>query len=44
VLLPYIFIALAMFGVYQMTRGQRQLMRSVKMQGAYGQEPMKYNM
>jgi hypothetical protein len=44
VLLPYIFIALAMFGVYQMTHDQRQLMRSVKMQGAYGQEPMKYNM
>jgi len=44
VLLPYIFIALAMFGVYQMTRGQRQLMRSVKMQGAYGQEPMSYKM
>jgi hypothetical protein len=44
VLLPYIFIALAMFGVYQMTRGQRQLMRSVKMQGAYGQEAMSYKM
>ena len=44
VLLPYIFIALAMFGVYRMTRGQRQLMRSVKMQGAYGQEPMSYKM
>jgi F0F1-type ATP synthase assembly protein I len=44
VLLPYIFIALAMFGVYQMTRGQRQLMRSVKMHGAYGQEPMSYKM
>jgi hypothetical protein len=44
VLLPYIFIALAMFGIYQMTHGQRQLMRSVKMQGAYGQEPMSYRM
>ena len=44
VLLPYIFIALAMFGVYRMTSGQRQLMRSVKMQGAYGQEAMSYKM
>ena len=44
VLLPYIFIALAMFGIYRMTREQRQLMRSVKMQGAYGQEPMSYRM
>ena len=44
VLLPYIFIALAMFGIYRMTRDQRQLMRTVKMQGAYGQEPMTYGM
>jgi hypothetical protein len=44
VLLPYIFIALAMFGIYRMTREQRQLMRTVKMQGAYGQEPMSYRM
>ena len=44
VLLPYIFIALAMFGIYRMTRDQRQLMRTVKMQGAYGQEPKTYGM
>ena len=44
VLLPYIFIALAMFGIYRMTHGQRKLMRAVKMQGAYGQEAMSYKM
>ena len=40
VLLPYIIIALAMFGIYRVTRGQTQIMRSLQMQGAYGQEAM----
>ena len=40
VLLPYIIIALAMFGIYQVTQEQRQMMRSLQMQGAYGQEAM----
>lgn len=39
VLLPYILIALAMFGIYEVTQEHRQLMRSVKLQGAYGKEP-----
>ena len=38
VLLPYIIIALAMFGVYHVTEEQRQIMRNIKLQGAYGQE------
>jgi hypothetical protein len=38
VLLPYIIIALAMFGIYQVTEEQRQIMRTIKLQGAYGQE------
>jgi len=38
VLLPYIIIALAMFGLYQVTHEQRQMMRSIQLQGAYGQE------
>jgi hypothetical protein len=37
VLLPYIFIALAMFGMYRMSRGQQQMMKTVQLQGAYGQ-------
>jgi hypothetical protein len=37
VLLPYIFIALAMFGMYRMSHGQQQMMKTVKLQGAYGQ-------
>jgi hypothetical protein len=40
VLLPYIIIALAMFGIYQVTHEQRQMMRSIQLQGAYGQEAM----
>jgi hypothetical protein len=39
VALPYIFLLLAMFGIYHATR-ERQLMRSVQMQGVYGQEAM----
>ena len=38
VALPYIIIALAMFGLYQVTHEQRQMMRSIQLQGAYGQE------
>ena len=38
VLLPYILIALAMFNLYHVSHEQRQLMRTVKLQGAYGQE------
>jgi hypothetical protein len=40
VLLPYIIMALAMLNLYHVTNEQRQLMRAVKLQGAYGQEPM----
>lgn len=40
VLLPYVIIALAMFGIYRVTRGQTQLLRSLQLQGAYGQEAM----
>jgi len=40
VLLPYIIIALAMFGIYNVTHEQRQLLRTLKLQGAYGQEAM----
>ena len=40
VLLPYIIIALGMFGIYRVTRGQKQMMRSLQLQGAYGQEAM----
>lgn len=38
VLLPYIFILLAMFGIYKVTQEQRQLLRTAQLQGAYGQE------
>ena len=40
VLLPYILILLAMFGIYHATHQQRQIMRNIKLQGAYGQEAM----
>ena len=40
VLLPYVIIALAMFGIYRVTRSQTQILRSLQMQGAYGQEAM----
>jgi len=40
VLLPYIIILLAMFGIYHVTHEQRQMMRTVQLQGAYGQEAM----
>ena len=41
VLLPYIFILLTMLNIYHITEEQRQLMRAVKLQGAYGQEAMR---
>ena len=41
VLLPYIIMALAMFNIYHVTYEQRQLMRTVGLQGAYGQEAFK---
>lgn len=40
VLLPYIIMLLAMFNIYHMAPEHRQLMRSIKLQGAYGQEAM----
>jgi hypothetical protein len=39
VLLPYIIMLLAMLNVYHISEEQRQLMRMVKLQGAYGREP-----
>lgn len=40
VLLPYIIMILAMFNIYHLTHENKQMMRSVKLQGAYGQEAM----
>jgi hypothetical protein len=40
VLLPYIVILLAMLNIYHITQEQRQMMRAVQLQGAYGQEAM----
>lgn len=40
VLLPYIIIILAMLNIYHVTQEHRQIMRSVGLQGAYGQEAM----
>jgi membrane-bound ClpP family serine protease len=40
VLLPYIIMALAMFGIYRVTHEQRQIMRTLQLQGAFGQEAM----
>jgi F0F1-type ATP synthase assembly protein I len=37
VLLPYIIIALAMFRIYRVTREQKKLLKTVQLQGAYGQ-------
>lgn len=39
VLLPYILMFLAMSNIYHTTEDQRQIMRMVKLQGAYGREP-----
>lgn len=40
VLLPYIIMFLAMLNIYHITHEQRQFMRSVGLQGSYGQEAM----
>ena len=40
VLLPYIIIVLAMAGIYRVTKEQREIMKALKIQGAYGQEPL----
>jgi hypothetical protein len=29
-----------MFGIYRVTHEQKQIMRTLQMQGAFGQEPM----
>lgn len=38
VLLPYIIMMLAMSNIYHITEEQREVMRMVKLQGAYGRE------
>ena len=38
VLLPYIIIALSMFGIYHVTKEQKQLMHAIQLQDAYGQD------
>jgi len=38
VLLPYIIIALSMFGIYHVTKEQKQLMHTIQLQDAYGQD------
>jgi hypothetical protein len=43
VLLPYIIIVLAMLNLYHVTHEQRQVMRTLQLQGAYGQEAMTNN-
>ena len=40
VLLPYILIVLGMFDIYHVTYEQRLFMRTIGLQGAYGQEAM----
>jgi len=40
VLLPYVFILLAILGIYRMTDQQKNFLRGIKLQGAYGQEAM----
>jgi hypothetical protein len=37
VLLPYIVIALAMFKIYHMSSDQKKLLKTLQLQGAYGQ-------
>ena len=37
VLLPYIIMALALMNLYHVTHEQKQLMRTLQLQGAYGQ-------
>jgi len=40
VLLPYIIIALAMFNIFRISHGQRQFLKNIQLQGAYGMEGM----
>jgi hypothetical protein len=40
VLLPYIIISLALFKIYHLTEDQKNILRMVKLQGAYGKEFM----
>jgi hypothetical protein len=40
VLLPYILMALAALGIYSITHEQKQMLRNIKLQGAYGQEAL----
>lgn len=40
VLLPYIIIVLAMLNIYHVTHEQKQIMRTIKLQGPYGKEAM----
>jgi len=40
VLLPYIIIVLALLNLYHVTHEQKQIMRSLQIQGAYGKEAM----
>jgi hypothetical protein len=40
VLLPYVLILLAMLNIYHVSEQERQVMRAIKLQGAYGQEAM----
>jgi len=43
VLLPYIIMVLAMLNLYRVTHEQGQVMRTLQLQGAYGQEAMTNN-
>jgi hypothetical protein len=43
VLLPYILIVLAMFNIYRISNEHRQIMKTLQLQGAYGQEAMTNN-
>jgi hypothetical protein len=38
VLLPYIFILLAVLGIMKLSRNQRNMLNDIKLQGAFGQE------
>ena len=40
VLLPYIILLLASLKIYHTTQEQKQMMRDLQLQGAYGQEAM----
>lgn len=41
VLLPYLLIFLAMVGIFRATREHTQIMRTLQLQGAFGQEAFK---